>query len=365
MHLMTITMPPPVFAKSFAHGFSRGLTRNFTPDATLAAEGEETSDTSERVDSAVNDVTSWWNDPATRDVFVQRPLKILLILLVAIVLNWLATRLINSATRRGIESTSNLRGLELDDSQQGRAQEIRRQQRMRTLANVGRSLAAIVIWTWAVLAILDQLDVNVAPLIASAGVVGVAIGFGAQSLVKDFVTGMFILIENQYGVGDTIEVNGVVGEVEEMTLRLTTIRDMDGALWYIRNGDIDKVGNHSIQYSVARMQIPVSLMADPDQANKVIEEAALSAAKDPEVRDMIMEEPKMLGPSDFTPNYVSYRLTVKTMPGKQWAVARHMHHRILSELHHANVVLTPMDSVLVEFNDTKGASDGHLPGSAQ
>lgn len=329
------------------------------------AVGDAAADATQKVDTAVSDVTSWWNDPSTRDAFVERPLKILLILIVALVLDRLAAHLIRRAAQRGIDNPPGLLGRGVDNTPQSRAQENRRQQRMRTLANVGRSVAAIIIWTWAVLAILDQLDVNVAPLIASAGVVGVAIGFGAQSLVKDFFSGVFILLENQYGVGDTIEVNDVVGTVEEMTLRMTTLRDMDGALWYIRNGDIDKVGNHSIQYSVARLQIPVSVMANPDKVNAVIEKAALAAAKDPEIRGMIMEAPQMLGPSDFNPNYVSFRLTVKTMPGEQWAVARHMHHRILAELHHGNVVLAPMDSVLVEFADKKGSHDGHHADSAQ
>lgn len=317
---------------------------------TLAA----TQKVDQTVDTAVNDVTAWWNDPATREMFVQRPLKILLILLVALVLDRIAARIIRQATRRGIENKSALLGYEGGETPQARAQESRRQQRMKTLANVGRSIAAIVIWTWAVLAILDQLGVNVAPLIASAGIVGVAIGFGAQSLVKDFFSGAFILLENQYGVGDTIEVNGVTGEVEEMTLRVTTLRDIDGALWYIRNGDIDQVGNHSIRYSIARLQIPVSLMANPDKAARVIEDSALAAARDPEIAGMVMQAPEMLGPSDFNPTYVSFRLTVKTMPGSQWAVARHMNHRILKDLHAQGVVLTAMDSVLVEMKENNG-----------
>lgn len=310
------------------------------------------------VDTTVDDVTSWWNNPATHEMLVEKPLKILLILLVALVLNWLAVRIIRRATQRAIETPAILRDSSANqNSPQARAQENRRQQRMRTLANVGRSIAAIIIWTWAVLAILDQLGVNVAPLIASAGVVGVAIGFGAQSLVKDFFSGIFILLENQYGVGDTIQVGDVVGEVEEMTLRITTIRDMDGALWYIRNGDIDRVGNHSIQFSVARLQIPVSLMANPDKVSRVVEDACVAAIHDPEIKDLVMSTPQMLGPSDFNPNYVSFRVTVKTMPGAQWAVARHLHHRVLVALHKEDVVLAPMDSILVEFAGKEGKDD--------
>lgn len=311
------------------------------------------SETAEKVDEAVTGVTSWWNDPETQDILIQRPLKILLIIVVALVLNWLARRIIHRATRRGIERTP-LLASEAEDTPQYRAQEARRQQRMRTLGNVGRSVAVIVIWTWAALAVLDQLGVNVAPLIASAGVVGVAIGFGAQSLVKDFFSGMFILIENQFGVGDTIQVGDIVGEVEMMTLRITTIRDMDGALWHVRNGDIDQVGNHSARFSTARLQIPVSLMANPDKVSRVIEDTAIAACRDPEIRDFVMDTPAMLGPSEFNPTYVSFRLTVQTMPGQQWAVARHLNHRILAALHQEDVVLTAMDSVLVEMKENRG-----------
>ena len=311
------------------------------------------SETAEKVDEAVTGVTSWWNDPETQDILIQRPLKVLLIIVVALVLNWLARGIIHRATRRGIERTP-LLASEAEDTPQYRAQEARRQQRMRTLGNVGRSVAVIVIWTWAALAVLDQLGVNVAPLIASAGVVGVAIGFGAQSLVKDFFSGMFILIENQFGVGDTIQVGDIVGEVEMMTLRITTIRDMDGALWHVRNGDIDQVGNHSARFSTARLQIPVSLMADPDKVSRVIEDTAIAACRDPEIRDVVMGTPAMLGPSEFNPTYVSFRLTVQTMPGQQWAVARHLNHRILAALHQEDVVLTAMDSVLVEMKENRG-----------
>ena len=314
----------------------------------------ENQDASQKVDEAVTGISAWWNNPETHEMFIERPIKILLILIVAVVLNWLANKIIRRATRHGIDRSRALITAEGRSEQQVRAQELRREQRLTTLSNVGRSVAAIVIWTWAVLAILDQAGVNVAPLIASAGVVGVAIGFGAQSLVKDFFSGMFILIENQFGVGDTIQVGDVVGDVEEMTLRITTLRDIDGALWYIRNGDIDQVGNHSARFSTARLQIPVSVMADPDKVSATIEATAKRAIHDEPIRDLVMGEPEMLGASEFNPTYVSFRLAVKTMPGQQWTVARYLNHRILKDLHSEDVVLTAMDSVLVELKENNG-----------
>ena len=219
---------------------------------------------------AVNDLEEWINDPQTRNLFVERPLWILLIIVIAIVLQMVLNRIINRAAQRSIANPGGTialrRGEQDDDSPQARSQEQRRQARIKTLANVGRSAVAIIIWVWAAMAVLDQLGVNVAPLVASAGVVGVALGFGAQSLVKDFLSGMFMLIENQYGVGDAVQIGDISGTVEHMTMRITTVRDIDGTLWYIRNGDIDQVGNQSDVYSVARLEVPISLASDPSDA---------------------------------------------------------------------------------------------------
>ena len=169
----------------------------------------------ENLEEAVEGVSTWWNDPATRELVLERPLKIALILVVAFILDRVAAHLIRRATNARMNNPGLLRTREIPDTPQGRAQESRRRQRLKTLSNVARSVAAIIVWTWALLAVLDQLGVNVAPLIASAGIVGVAIGFGAQSLVKDFFSGMFILLENQYGVGDVIAVNDVSLEIGE------------------------------------------------------------------------------------------------------------------------------------------------------
>lgn len=171
------------------------------------------------------------------------PIGIAIILVVASVAHWGLRRLIDNLCERNIEKggQSAPRFLPLgmmkakaEDARSEameRTQEKRRVSRVRTLAQVGKSAVAIVVWVWAGLAILDKLGVNVAPLIASAGVVGVALGFGAQSVVKDFLSGIFMLLEDQYGVGDTIDVGDeIIGDVEDISLRLTTIRDMDGTL---------------------------------------------------------------------------------------------------------------------------------------
>lgn len=312
--------------------------------------------TSARVTDAVSGVSNWWNNPETQQNFVTRPLWILVIIVVACLAQWAMHRIITRATKKAIAKPSSNgrfhRAPIQDDSPQARSQELRRVARFKTLANVGRSLAAIVIWVWAVMAILDQLGINVAPLVASAGIVGVALGFGAQSLVKDFLSGMFILLENQYGVGDVIAVNDVEGTVEDMTMRITTLRDIDGTLWYIRNGDIEQVGNNSDRYSVARMEVPVSLFADPSKAADVIITAARTAAKDEHVRRDIIGEPELLGVSNFSTDHLTYRLTVDTMPGAQWGVSRFMYEQILEAMQEADVRLPGSEPMLVR-NDPR------------
>ena len=136
-----------------------------------------------------------------------------------------------------------------------------------------------------------------------------------------------------------------------MTLRITTLRDIDGTLWYIQNGDIKQVGNHSDRYSIARLQIPVSLLADPDTASTSIAQSALDASYDPAIKDLVIEDPALLGVSDFNPDHMSYRVSVKTLPGQQWTVARFMNQRILAALQAAGIPLSSVTPIQVEGNN--------------
>ncbi|AWB84548.1 mechanosensitive ion channel family protein [Corynebacterium liangguodongii] len=296
-------------------------------------------------------LSSWWNTPEVRENLLVRPIMVVLIITIAVAVHFVASRLIGRAATRSINHPGGTLGLRRvatrKDSPQARAQEARRQARIRTLSNVGRSAAAVVIWSWAALWILDELGVNVAPLIASAGIVGVALGFGAQALVRDFISGIFMLIENQYGVGDTISVNGVEGTVEDMSLRVTTLRDIDGVLWYIRNGDISQVGNESDTYSVARLEVPVSLAADPKRAAEVISTSAQRAAADPAIAESVISEPVVLGVSTFATDHMTYRVTLRTMPGEQWGVARFMYEDILKALQDAGITLPGTQPLLI------------------
>jgi small conductance mechanosensitive channel len=186
----------------------------------------------------------------------------------------------------------------------------------------------VLIWTIAITMILGELGVNLGPLIAGAGIAGVAIGFGAQSLVKDFLSGIFMLVEDQYGVGDIIDVGEATGTVEAVTLRTTRIRSVEGTVWHVPNGTIDRVGNMSQQWARALLDVEVAYGTDIDEAQRVIKAVADGVAGDPEWRGRILEPPEVWGIESMGPDAMSIRLVVKTRPGDQFPVMRELRRRL-------------------------------------
>jgi small conductance mechanosensitive channel len=207
--------------------------------------------------------------------------------------------------------------------------QFRRAQRTETLSVVLRSVASVVIWTIAIFAILDALGVNAAALVAGAGVIGVAIGFGAQNLVRDFLNGIFIVMEDQYGVGDVIDAGPAVGTVEGVSLRTTRLRDVSGIVWHIPNGQIMRVGNQSQQWSRALLDVPIAPDADVAKAIGLIKAAADDLAQDPRYRASVLAEPEVWGVEDVAIDKVVLRVVVKTRPLEQWRVARELRGRVL------------------------------------
>ncbi len=216
------------------------------------------------------------------DWLIARPVAIAWIVVLALVLRWLANRLIarvvGHAGASRLSSTA-LRGRSgprsPDEVRRVRLAAERRQQRAETMASVLKSVASFAIFTVAAIMVIGELGYNVAPLIASAGLVGVALGFGAQSLVKDFLSGLFMFFEDQLGVGDQVIIGDTVGVVEALTLRVTRIRSDDGTTWYVRNGEILRVGNVSQQEEA---NLSGGLSTDQDQAQ------VAAAAEDPAPR---------------------------------------------------------------------------------
>jgi moderate conductance mechanosensitive channel len=231
-------------------------------------------------------------------------------------------------TERRPPAVRTLRGRAQDPARDARRRK-RRAQRAQTLGSVLKSAVSFLVLVWVVLQSLAILGVNVAPFIASAGIVGVALGFGAQNLVRDFITGIFMLFEDQYGVGDVVDVGDAVGTVESVGLRITTVRDLHGTLWYVRNGGIARVANFSQDYAVAFLQVPVAYSADVDVACRVALEAAQEAVADDGLRNDVIGAPEMLGVDGITADAISLRLTVAVRANAQWAVERELRRRIL------------------------------------
>jgi small-conductance mechanosensitive channel len=214
-----------------------------------------------------------------------------------------------------------------------------RQQQALTLVEVIGWGIAVVIVGAAILMLLSDFDINITPLLASAGVAGLALSLGAQTLIKDLIGGFFVLIENQYAVGDTIQVGSLSGQVEHLTLRTTTIRGADGQLHTIPNGEVRIVSNLSREWSLADVDVGVAYEEDLDRVLSVLGDAATSFALDPVFAPDLLEAPQVLGPMDLGDWAVIVRVMVKTRPGKQWAVARELRKRILAACDREGIVL--------------------------
>jgi len=216
----------------------------------------------------------------------------------------------------------------------------RTEQRAETLAGVAVSLLRIFAWTVAVLLIMDELGLNLGPLLAGVSIVGVAVGFGAQSLVKDFLSGFFILVEDQYAVGDVITIADQTGTVEEINLRVTRLRATDGTVWFVPNGEIRKVGNSAKEWARSIVDVIIPNKADLVAATAAIAEEAAALAQDPAWGDAILEEPEVLGVESLGAENVTLRVSTKTTPAYRAPFAREMRSRITGRLQRDGLVST-------------------------
>lgn len=296
------------------------------------------------------------------DTVIVKPAKVLLILVLAFV----ATRLVGRAIRRFV---AGLKG-ERVQRRIGRLHErapkafgaesgptLRAAQRAETIGALVRSITTFAIWTVAALMALGELGLNIGPLIAGAGIVGVALGFGAQNLVRDFISGIFMLIEDQYGVGDVVDAGPAIGTVEAVSLRTTRVRDINGVVWHIPNGTIDRIGNKSQQWSRAVLDIAVDQSADIEAACEVIKRVANETWQSEEWRQVILEEPEVWGVESLGADGIAIRLVVKTRPSKQFRVARHLRTRIKVAFDEAGIELASSTQRLVwQAGDGDGAA---------
>ena len=273
-------------------------------------------------------------------------LRVLLTVLLAVVAVWALRRLINrvvatmtsKSARRLAESGRAGRALA---SATGVATE-RQRQRVETIGSLLRSVVTFTVATLATLTIMALVGIPLAPLLASAGIGGVALGFGAQSLVKDFLAGIFMILEDQYGVGDVVDTGEAIGTVQEVTLRITRLSDANGVTWYVRNGEIIRIGNRSQGFSTAMVDMPVSYSENVERVVAVIREAAEAMGADPAWADKFVEPPSVLGVESITGATMVIRTIAQCVPGENFPVQRELRERIKNALDAAGVKAPPL-----------------------
>ncbi len=287
----------------------------------------------------VSDIATW---------VIGKPLAILGLVLIGLFARWLIHRMIDRVVRRAEDGvlpgrmgrmsrghTAVGAALRLGESNAA----TRRVQRARTMGSLLKSITSGVVFTVIVIMAISELGYDVAPLIAGAGILGVALGFGAQSLVKDFLSGIFMMFEDQYGVGDVVDVGEASGTIEAVSLRVTRLRDVDGTVWYVRNGEILRVGNMSQNWARTVLDVGVAYSEDLARVRRVLMEVAHDVWEDEEFKGLIIEEPEVWGVEALTPDGVTVRVTLKTAPMEQWAVAREMRQRIKFRFDHEGIEL--------------------------
>lgn len=234
--------------------------------------------------------------------------------------------------------------------------------RAHTVGTMLKSIGNAVIMVLLILLVLSQFGFNLAPLLAGAGIVGVALGFGAQSVVADFMSGLFMLIEDQYGVGDIIDMAEASGVVEDVGLRVTRLRAVDGVVWYVRNGEIVRIGNMSQGWSRSVLDIGFGYSEDVARVKRTIHEVAHDMAEDPEWSELFLEQPQVLGLEELAADAVVLRLSVMTKPGEQWAVSRELRERLKARFDEEGIEIPfPQRTVWMRTEDDAKSNAGAKP----
>jgi small conductance mechanosensitive channel len=276
-------------------------------------------------------------------VLIETPIRIVAIIVVALVVRAILRRMIDRTLRPGRGGTPRIlrpfrerfEGSTFLEST-GLISE-RRSQRAATLASVLQSATSVIIFVIAFLLVLSELKINLAPFIAGTSIVGVALGFGAQSIVKDFLAGMFMLMEDQYGVGDVIDFEKASGTVEAVGLRSTRLRDVNGTVWYVRNGEVVRVGNKSQGFAQVVLDIPFDASTDVDQASGIMRSVSAEMAGEDEWSKVFLSTPEVQGVESMTREETVIRLVAKVRPLEQWRTARELRRRIRERLDRVHI----------------------------
>jgi small-conductance mechanosensitive channel len=339
-----------------AHALAAGSTSR-TPDTLLTActgDGQSSPGIACRL---VWDITHSGSAAQLTQVYLAGPvgliLKIAFVLLLAFVIRFITHRAINRITSRaatiGTGGDAGHNRVLLPE----RSGE-RRRQRSQALESILRNASTILIFGIAGITILGDLGINLAPVLASAGVLGVALGFGAQNLVGDFLAGISILLEDQYGVGDVITVGLTSGTVEAVGLRVTRMRDVNGVVWHIRNGSLQQVGNQSQGWARAVIDIPVPYNQDMSEVRQIMTDVATSLWEQPQWQGVILEQPKVWGVQSLSSSEAIWRLVAMTTPPRQYEVERALRESIKGALDARGITTAPTTIVALA-----GADAGH------
>ncbi|MGW1406216.1 mechanosensitive ion channel family protein [Streptomyces sp. NPDC002403] len=278
------------------------------------------------------DAASWVQE--NWSTWLSTGLRIMLIAAVAVTLRIAVRRALTKLIERMNRSAQAVEGTTLGGLLVNAE---RRRQRSEAIGSVLRSVASFLILGTAVLMILGAFEINLAPLLASAGVAGVAIGFGARNLVTDFLSGVFMILEDQYGVGDTVDAGVASGEVIEVGLRVTKLRGDNGEIWYVRNGEVKRIGNLSQGWSTAGIDVMVRPTEDLGKVRAVITEAAAAMAKEDPWNERLWGPVEILGLNSVLLDSMTVRLSAKTMPGKALGVERELRWRIKQAFDEAGI----------------------------
>ncbi len=247
------------------------------------------------------------------------PIKFGIIAVAALLLNRLVRRAVTRSVERLGSVSEDASGRLISERSRERAG-----QRADTIGSLLRSLATVVIYGIAGLMLLDLIGISIVPVIATAGVLGLAIGFGAQSIVEDLLRGVFMLAEDQFGVGDRVDVGSVNGYIERVTLRTTVVRDPNGTVWHVPNSQINYVANETQDSSRAVVEVPLDYGTDIDQAIDALQDAADAACADPEWTDRILSEPEVRGVQDLQYDNFTIRVQVWVEPSNKRQFERHL-----------------------------------------
>ncbi|MGW5239154.1 mechanosensitive ion channel family protein [Monashia sp. NPDC004114] len=262
---------------------------------------------------------------------IGTPVLILITVVAGIIARWLLIRVINrvvaSTTARANERLAKLPGASRALQAVGVAGE-RTIQRTETMGALLKSITTFLVYTIVGLTVMSLLGIPLGPLLASASIGGVALAFGAQSLVKDFLSGVFMIIEDQYGVGDVIDTGEVIGTVENVSLRITQLRDGSGMTWYVRNGEILRIGNRTQGWSTATVDIQIAYDEDVERSLQVIREVVSTMDEEDQWKAVLLEEPNVTGVESMGNGAITIRVLAKTIANEQFGLQREIRERV-------------------------------------